>query len=205
MEDIFELAISDKERDFVECGSKTGLNVFITIVEVFSNFPYVGSLLKLGALGNKYFEYRFIKKVSKFLKKDMDIPRDEKQKFLEKLTKADRKRISDYIMQYLLRAEDDEKAELMGFVYEECVYDRIDNKAFLRLCSIIDRAFLYDLRELPKYVEPNTEEDEAVNELVNLGLIDNFQGGVWVNEPSYLLNSVGVQLHDILHKNNWFD
>lgn len=56
-------------------------------------------------------------------------------------------------MEYLLRAEDDEKAELIGFVYEECVYGRIDNMMLLRLCSIIDRAFLYDLLELPKYME----------------------------------------------------
>ena len=94
-------------------------------------------------------------------------------------------------MEYLLRAEDDEKAELMGFVYEECVYGRIDNMMLLRLCSIIDRAFLYDLLELPKYMEENSD--------------DNYVGGVWKDMPSFLLNNLGHRLYDILNRNNWFD
>ena len=41
MENVFDLALSGKEKDFV----KTGLNTDIAsnILEVFSNFPYIGS------------------------------------------------------------------------------------------------------------------------------------------------------------------
>ena len=108
-------------------------------------------------------------------------------------------------MEYLLRAEDDEKAELMGFVYEECVYGRIDNMMLLRLCSIIDRAFLYDLLELPKYMEENSDDNDAAYNFINLGLIDNYVGGVWKDMPSFLLNNLGHRLYDILNRNNWFD
>lgn len=108
-------------------------------------------------------------------------------------------------MEYLLRAEDDEKAELMGFVYEECVYGRIDNMMLLRLCSIIDRAFLYDLLELPKYMEENSDDSDAAYNFINLGLIDNYIGGVWKNMPSFQLNNLGHRLYDILNTNNWFD
>lgn len=152
MDDIFDLSISEKENDFVKYGYNADLSISVDILEEFSNFPYIGSLVKLGLFGNKYAEYRFIRKASKFLKKDIEIPLDKKKQFLSNLKSKDRKRIYDYIMEYLLRAEDDEKAELMGFVYEECVYGRIDNMMLLRLCSIIDRAFLYDLLELPKYI-----------------------------------------------------
>lgn len=205
MDDIFDLSISEKENDFVKYGYNVDLSISVDILEEFSNFPYIGSLVKLGLLGNKYAEYRFIKKASKFLKKDIEIPLDKKKQFLSNLKSKDRKRIYDYIMEYLLRAEDDEKAELMGFVYEECVYGRIDNMMLLRLCSIIDRAFLYDLLELPKYMEENSDDSDAAYNFINLGLIDNYVGGVWKNMPSFQLNNLGHRLYDILNRNNWFD
>lgn len=205
MDDIFDLSVSNKETDFVKSGCDVDIDITVDIVEEFSDFPYIGSLVKLGVLGNKYVEYRFIKKAAKFLRKDMEIPLDKKEKFLFGLSSKDRKRIYDYIIQYLLRAEDDEKAELMGFVYVECVYGRIDHKMLLRLCSIIDRAFLYDLRELPKYVEDNSEVSDAANSFINLGLVDNYEGGVWLDKPSFQLNSIGLKLYEILKSNCWFE
>lgn len=205
MDDIFDLSISEKEKDFVKYGFNADLSISVDILEEFSNFPYIGSLVKLGLFGNKYAEYRFIKKASKFLKKDIEIPLDKKKQFLSNLKSKDRKRIYDYIMEYLLRAEDDEKAELMGFVYEECVYGRIDNMMLLRSCSIIDRAFLYDLLELPKYKEENSDDNDAAYNFINLGLIDNYVGGVWKDMPSFQLNNLGHRLYDILNRNNWFD
>lgn len=142
MEDIFDLALSGKEKDFVKEGLKTDIGINSNILEVFSDFPYIGSLVKLGIFANKYMEFRFIKKLSKFLKKDVEIPLEEKQKFLENLDEKDRARMEDYVMQYLLHAEDDEKATLMGYIYEAYVYGEIDNSMFLRLCSIVDLLFL---------------------------------------------------------------
>ena len=75
----------------------------------------------------------------------------------------------------------------------------------LRLCSIIDRAFLYDLLELPKYMKENPNGSNAAYRFINLGLIDNFVGGIWVSEPSFQLNKLGIKLHDILKQNSWFD
>lgn len=40
---------------------------------------------------------------------------------------------------------------------------------------------------------------------VNLGLIDNFVGGYWKDEPSWVLNQTCRILHDILKSNGWFD
>lgn len=73
-------------------------------------------------------------------------------------------------------AEDDAKADVMGYIYKERVHGRIDDEMFLRLCSIVDRAFVLDLRVLPKYVENNSEESIEVNSYINLGLIDNYVG-----------------------------
>lgn len=188
MENVFDLALSGKEKDFVKTSLNTDIDIASNILEVFSNFPYIGSLVKLGVFANKYMELRFIKKLSKFLKRDVEIPLEDKQKFLENLDKKDRARMEDYVMQYLLHAEDDEKATLMGYIYEVYVYGEIDNSMFLRLCSIVDHAFLDDLRELPKYIQKNGEDSIAANNFINLGLMDNYVGGVWINKPSFQLN-----------------
>ena len=93
----------------------------------------------------------------------------------------------------------------MGYIYKERVYGRIDDEMFLRLCSIVDRAFVFDLRALPKHIEENTEDSVEANSYINLGLIDNYVGGYWKNVPSYVLNKTGIVLHQILNNNGWYE
>lgn len=204
MEDIFDLSVSKKEHEFVRNGLALELDVSADIVETFCEIPYIGSLIKLGKVGSKFQELHFVRKVAKFLEKEMDIPEKEKEKFLNSLTPKRRKKLYEYLTYYLLRAEDDAKADIMGYVYKERVSGRIDDEMFLRLCSIVDKVFVFDIRTLPEYVEKNTESSIAANNYINLGLIDNFVGGLWVDEPSYELNETGLALHRILDSNGWY-
>lgn len=203
-EDLLDLSISNREQEFVNKALDLELDVTIDIFEMLSDIPCIGSLLKLGMVGSKYMELQFIKKVAKFLRADIEISQKEKLEFLDKLSAKKRKRMVDYILQYILRAEDDEKADLMGYIYKACVLGQIDYDMFLRLCSIVDHAFLYDLRMLPMYVNRNEEYTIAANNFINLGLIDNSVSGMLVNVPSYKLNGIGLKLHDILEQNKWF-
>ena len=205
MEDLFTLSISNKEEDFVKSGTDIDLEVFADVLETFAEIPYVGSLIKLGRLANRYQDLHFIRKLAKFLEKEQDVPEKEKEKFLNSLTPKRRKKFYEYLVHYLLRAEDDAKADIMGYIYKERVYGRIDDEMFLRLCSIVDRAFVFDLRALSKYVENNTKESIEANNYINLGLIDNFVGGYWVDEPAYVLNEVGKALHRIMAQNGWYN
>lgn len=204
MEDIFTLSISNKEEDFVKFGTDIDLEVSVDILETFAEIPYVGSLIKLGRLANRYQDLHFIRKLAKFLEKEKDIPEKEKVKFLNSLTPKRRRKLYEYLTHYLLRAEDDAKADIMGFIYKERVYGQIDDEMFLRLCSIVDRVFVFDLRTLPKYAEKNTEDSIEANNYINLGLINNYVGGVWKNEPSYVLNEIGQNLYRILDFNGWY-
>jgi len=204
MEDIFDLSVSKKEQEFVKAGLKVEMDVSADIVETFCDIPYVGSLIKLGRLANKFKDLHFIRKLARFLEKEQFISEEKKEKFLNELSSKQRKRITEYITHYLLHAEDDAKADIMGFIYKERVNGHIDDEMFLRLCSIVDRAFVRDLQELPSYIEESKDYSVAANSFINLGLIDNFVGGYWVNEPTYQLNETGKLLHDILHVNNWF-
>ena len=204
MEDLFTLSISNKEEDFVRSGVDIDLEVSANVLETFLEIPYVGSLIKLGRLANRYQDFHFIRKMAKFLEKEMDIPEKEKEKFLNSLTPKRRRKLYEYLTHYLLRAEDDAKADIMGYIYKERVYGQINDEMFLRLCSIIDRVFVFDLRALPKYVENNTEDSIEANNYINLGLIDSYVGGVWKNQPSYVLNDIGQNLHRILESNGWY-
>ena len=204
MEDLFDLSLSKKENEFVEYGLNLELDVAADIVETFKEIPYIGSLIKLGWIGVKYHELCYIQKLAKFLEKEQEISESEKEIFLNSLGPKQRKTLHNYLTHYLLHAEDSSKADIMGYIYKERVHMNIDDKMFLRLCSIVDRAFLFDLMSLPEYVETNTEESIEANNFINLGLIDNFVGGYWVDEPSYRLNEVGQILHQILEQNNWY-
>lgn len=210
MEDIFDLSVSKKERDFVKTGLNLELEVSTDILETFFEIPYIGSLFKLGQLANRFQDIRFIQKLARFLEKEQDIPEKEKERFLKRLSPKRRKVLYEYLMCYLLRAEDDAKADIMGYVYKERVYGRIDDEMFLRLCSIVDRSFVFDLRLLPKYEKENKDNGEddtiTINAFMNLGLIDNeIDTGAWGNRTIIELNEVGQVLHRILNQNRWYE
>lgn len=204
MEDIFDLSVSEKEKEFINYGLDIELDVSVDVLETLCDMPYIGSVIKLGRIGTKYQELHFIRKLARFLEKGMDIPQPEKEKFLNGITHKQRKVIFEYLTHYLLRAEDDLKADIMGYIYKERVYGLLDDHMFLRLCSIVDRSFIIDLKSLPNFIKRNTEDSLYANNLINLGLIDNYAGGYWVNEPEYELNCVGKILYAILENNNWF-
>lgn len=209
MEDIFTLSVSKKEQEFISSGLELELDVSSDIVETFYDIPYVGSLLKLGRIGSKFHELHFIRKLARFLEKEKDIPKKEKEKFLNSLTSKHRNRLYEYLTHYLLRAEDDAKADIMGYIYKERVYNHIDDELFLRLCSIIDRSFVFDLKALPEYEKEIKDYNEydsiKVNALMNLGLIDNeIDNGGWGNHTIIELNKIGQELHRILKQNRWY-
>lgn len=93
----------------------------------------------------------------------------------------------------------------MGMIYKARILNEIDNDMMLRLCSIVSKSFLPDLKMLPNYKEQNNEDSIEANNFINLGLIDNYVGGFFVNEPSWKLNEIGNQLYEILNQNKWFD
>ena len=123
---------------------------------------------------------------------------------MEELDPNKRKKMYEYVTLYLFRAEDEDKADIMGYLYKECIFGQIDNELFLRLCSIVDKAFLSDLKKLPTYIEKSTDFSIYANNFINLGLIDNYVGGSWVGSPSYELNEVGKTLLRILQRNEWY-
>ncbi len=204
-QDIFDLAASNKEQEFISTVLRTELDAFGDIMDSLAGFPFVGFFIKCGVIGKRYIDIRFIKKIAYFLSKGQDIPIEKKRQFLDSFVPKQRKMIVDYLIHYLYHVEDDEKAKIMGLLYRMRVLDEIDNNLFLRLCSIIDKVFISDLRALPQFIEENRENSIEAQSFINLGLIDNNLGGLWQGYPKTVLNGIGKKLYEILQSDNWFN
>ena len=90
-------------------------------------------------------DYRFVRKLHFFLEQSETLEPEKKEKFLKSLSRDDSKRINSYLTQLLYSSEEDAKATLMGKIYRSRLMEEIDNDMMLRLCSVVNKAFLPDL------------------------------------------------------------
>ena len=201
---IFEIERSKRDADFIKKNGELELEVAADIIETSKDVPYVGSLIKLRKVFITIKDWWFTKKLAKFLTASEDIDEETKNQFYSSLSQEDYKRISAYLIHLLSTAEEEDKATIMGSIYKARLMNRINNDEMLRLCSIVTRAFLPDLKRLPDYLEDNTDISLEAQSFINLGLIDNFVGGVWKDDESCCLNDTGKLLHDILSESGWF-
>ena len=205
MMNIFDIQKSKRDKDFVQKNGDVELEVFVDIIETCKDIPFVGSMLKLGKVAVNYIEWRYVNKLSKFLESSKEIEEDVVNKYISSLIQEDYDRISNFLKHLLYTSEEDEKARVMGMIYKARLLDKIDDNMMLRLCSIINNSFLFDLKKIPMYVvRTNVGSLEATN-FINWGLIDNYVGGIWKDEPTYELNEVGNILFEILNSEKWFD
>lgn len=202
---IFELQRSKADIAFIKKGADLNFDVLSQIVDCSQDIPMLGPILKLGKLGLNYLDFLFIKKLGMFLEQSENVNEEEKQKFLDSLNPDDNKRISSFLIHLLYTSEEEDKAKIMGIIYKSRLLNEIDNDMMLRLCSIVSKSFLPDLKKLPYYTGKNHEGSIEANNFINLGLIDNSVAGIFVNEPFWQLNDIGNQLYEILNRNKWFE
>lgn len=207
---IFDLQQSKKNSEFVIENADKELAVVADIMKTAEDIPYLGSLLKLGKVALNYVDYRFFRKLGLFLKQRNDITEEKIAEFSESLSLKDKKRISDYLTQLLYTADEDDKAELMGKIYVSRLYDEIDNDMMLRLCSIVNRAYITDLAHLKDYQEISDTNTYVTDNLVALGVLadsDNVyeeSHDEWESTgfgpTKHKLNEIGEKLYQILNK-----
>ena len=200
--DIFDLSVAKEEGKFVEKSLLLESEVVSDILDELKEFPWLGSLIKLGKVGKGYMDLRFIWKIGRFLQQSEDISQEKKEAFLAKLDKKDRKRMREYLMHLLYTAEEDRKADVMGKVYRDRIMGNIDNDMFLRLCSAINKVYIDDVDQLHKYVEPNPKDYYVTNNLYSSGLLQTteskFEESTFVVGGSYVLNDIGKHLLRIM-------
>lgn len=205
---IFDLQQSRDDSRFIVENMDIDLEVSANILEEVTKIPYIGSLLKLRKIALNYIDYRFFCKLGRFLKYANDISEEKVTKFLEGLSTKDKKRISDYITQLLYTAEDENKTDLMGRIYARCVRGEINIEMLLRLCSIVNRAYVADLNYLGDYEDISNINTYVTDNLVALGVLANC-GNVYKNSDDvgdnagfgpikHTLNEIGLTLFQII-------
>lgn len=206
---IFDLQQSRKDAEFIAENAELELEVGADIIETVADVPYIGSLIKLYKVFHNYNDYRFFRKLGRFLKYANEIPEKEVTAFLKGLSTKDKKRISDYLTQLLYSAEDEEKADIMGKIYKRNINGEIDTNMMLRLCSIVNKCFVADLGHLSDYKDVSEKNDFVTDNLVALGLLadagnmykesgDGWEG-TGFGPAKHTLNEVGLTLCQIIY------
>jgi hypothetical protein len=170
---IFEIQQSKQDKEFVMKNGSLEFEVFADILKTAEDIPYIGSLFKLGKVAINYMDYRFVRKLHFFLAESENIESEKKEEFLNGLDKKDYKRINAMMTQLLYTADEDGKATLMGKIYRSRLLGVIDDEMMLRLCSVVNKAFLADLEHLEEYVEENESNDYVSDNLNSLGLLQS--------------------------------
>jgi hypothetical protein len=205
---IIELAKSNEREPFSRL-REAGCDILVATADLIPFIP-IGSIVAAAAKGvASVQDYLFCKKIGKFLETiDYSGITDEQiNSFRAEINKIPHfeQKINEYLLNLISNAESEDKAKIMGFIFVSSVLKDIDTNMMLRLCSIVNRAYIYDLQSLPMYINKSDENSIAANNFISLGLIDNFVGGIWKDSPSYELNEIGINLFNILSKNNWFN
>lgn len=166
-------------------------------------FP-VGTIIKEAYTQiSSYRDRRFAEKLEAFLFPISNgIVNNQFDAFWENIEEK-KQSVAQYLIDLLDSVETDDKAEMMGHIYHAAVHGMINHDEMLRFCDIIRKCFIGDLMALPKFVEPNDEDTEA-QILINLGLIDNFNGGIWKNDSKVSINELGEKFYNILCNEGYF-
>lgn len=207
---IFDILQSKKDKEFVIKDGSLEFEVFADILEKTCDLLYLTSLFKLGKIAINYLDYRLVRKLHFFLAELENIKQEKIEKFLSSLSEKNYKRIKDMMTQLLYTAEEDGKATLMGKIYRSRLLGEINDEMMLRLCFVVNKAFLADL-DLQEYVEENESEDYLRDNLNALGLLQDLgsvkfphQGNSVIptfGNTIYKLNSIGKELLRIKKSN----
>lgn len=197
---IFEIQQSKADKEFVLKNGSLELEVFADILKTAEDILYIGSLFKLGKVAVNYMDYRFVRKLHFFLAESENIKQEKKEKFLNSLSEKDYKRIAAMMTHLLYSAEEDGKATLMGKIYRSRLLGEIDDKMMLRLCFVVNKAFLSDLDHLHEYTTENDSDDYICDNLNALGLLQDLGNVKFPQNGNKVIPTFGntiYQLNDI--------
>lgn len=203
------LVLSKKENKdkFLSNMGKTLIDAAGEWSDAFAELPYIGSVIKISKVGMAISDQHFIKKIGKFLEVGTYTP-EEFDKFYEELDKKLIEKLASFLINTLTAIDETEKATVVGYLYKHRVKRNIDDDLMIRLCAIVNRSYLNDLKSLPEYSQIKTTNHYVADNLFSLGLLANcgIDGGNVDGSNSgtmYQLNPVGEKLLEILKTENW--
>ena len=195
--------MTDKVDSLKDILDSSAVELTAGIFDAIQGFPLGTLILSTFKAGVGITDYLLFKRFARFLNPIKGRDKDVKD-YLDTLTPKRKEKLVEYLLSLLSKADSDEKARIMGFIFKAAVDQQLGYEMMLILVSIVERSFVSDLRHLPDYVQPSTDFTVASNEFINLGLIDNETGGYWKDQPTVQLNGIGKNLLRILNDEGWF-
>ncbi|HIT95919.1 MAG TPA: hypothetical protein IAC45_02480 [Candidatus Aphodousia faecavium] len=131
--------------------------------------------------------------------------------FLNKQTDEEKAWLFEFLMQKLYTSDEVKKCRLYGFVFKSIVTENLAINQAKRVCKAIERSFIEDISNLPKFKDGAVDSTELGTSLLNAGLLVNtggWDGGDWPEKTggqTYLLSCTGEHLLHILEINKWED
>jgi len=199
-----KLVDSVTSENLVELSADLGESFIDVVMDdgVAQNIPILGTLYKLGKVGLGIRDQYFAKKVFNFLINIKDISTHDRLKFIADLENHDfKQRAGETLITLLDRFDNSEKPVILSNLLRARVENHIDIVNFLRLASIIEKAFLPDLKSLHEYRTSNLYKGHECESLRSLGLI--YQSVIDANGENnrFSITSLGQDILDYGLKN----
>jgi hypothetical protein len=139
---------------------------------VLRDVPVIGSIVSLMKVGNGIREYVFLQKLIRFLIQSKDVSERERRRMIDEVNSDPRHetKVGMQIMMLLDRADDLEKASIVGRLFKAFLSERIDYPRFVLLSNIVNRAHLHTLIHLKENGHRGSESFQS--QLFVLGLMN---------------------------------
>ncbi|ENM5912933.1 hypothetical protein I2709_001239 [Vibrio mimicus] len=117
--------------------------------ELLSSIPVVNTMVSVGKGALSYRDRKLVKKISIFLSRLEDVEAHKITEFVDRLENDDyREKVGDKLLTLLDRADDDEKAKIIGGLFKLYVTNRITRDTFDVLAHTVDRVHFFELHHL---------------------------------------------------------
>jgi hypothetical protein len=169
---------------------------------VLKEIPIIGFLVSLWKTQANVREILYLKKLSSFLTPLSKISINERQLFIENTLKTDKSKeqFGEAILHLIERANSSEKTELYGRFFLAHIKGEYKYEEVLKICTMIDSAYLPELRKLILFMNTETEDVLLTSELYRSGFLTlaGLDGGSFTTQntggPVYIINWYGEQL-----------
>lgn len=196
--ELLDLTIIEQNKDSIDKLIDVEIDTAVQIINEVKEIPYADKIIKFCQVGYGILNIWHLRKIAKFLKGSESISDEEKDNYLASLDKKDKQRISGYLANLLYLSEDEEKAEIIGIIYAARVRNMITNEEMLRLCSDVNKVFVFDIRNLVEYMEPCEYKGFVTDNLYTGGLLEQMSSAEQTkDEQGYIGMSLGVRKYKL--------
>ena len=172
--DISETDVLDEVNNLLIDVTEIGLDQLLE-EGVFREIPLLGSAVGAVKIYIHTKDWLLQRNIYRFRYHLQNISEDKKQNFIKKLRKDDnyRQRVGENLLLLINRVDDIRKPELIANVFKALIEGRIDDVAYQKLSSAVDRIRIHNLPGLIDFYNeegPETLQDDVLQSLVICGL-----------------------------------